>query len=362
MDQKHKKIILTAGGTGGSCTPLLSIAEIIKRQNVDCEFLWIGTKTGPEKAMVSFLHIPFASIAWGKWRRYFSWKNFIDPFKIIIGFVQSIILIFSYKPDLVISGGSFVSVPVVWAAWIFNTKIIAHQQDAQPGLANKLSAPFADYITVTFQKSLKDFGAKAVYTGNFIRPEFFDLQITKKEAKQKIGLDNSLPVVLIAGGGTGSEFINYLTASCLTELTQFCSIIHITGKNRGLVLDREIANYRSFEFMHIDGLIKAYAAADLVISRAGMGMLSELSFFAKPTILIPMPDSHQEKNAEIFSTNKAAIVLSQKGLNKMEFKKSISHLLRDDDLRRQLTVNIKNTIKTDNGQEIFRIINSLLKI
>lgn len=359
MDSEAKKIILIGGGTGGSVTPLLSIAEMLRRSGAHYELYWIGTAEGPEKEMVSSLKIPFYPIVHGKLRRYFSWKNFLAPFQIKIGFWQSFFKIIKIKPDLIISSGSFVAVPVVWAGWILGVKSIIHQQDALAGLANKLSAPFASVVTVTFQKSLADYGNKAKYTGNFLRPEFFDLKISKKEALEKIGLNKDLPVVLILGGGTGSQFVNELTNSCLPSLVEFCSVIHVTGKNKS-GYDKEIKNYRSFEFMHLDGMLKAYAAADIVVTRAGMGALTELAYLGKPAIIIPMPDSHQEENAKVFADSNASIVLNQDLLNAEEFIRQISELIKNQTKREELSRNIKNVIKADTDKEILRIINSII--
>ena len=173
QNKKFVKIILTGGGTGGSVAPLLGVAEMLQRRDAkSCvstdagyEFLWIGTKHGPERAMVEREKIEFIAIPSGKMRRYASFKNFIDPFFILAGFFKSLYIILKWKPDFVMSAGSFVSVPVIWAAWLLRVPSLVHQQDARPGLANVLMAPFAGVITVTFEKSLMDYGKKAVWIG-----------------------------------------------------------------------------------------------------------------------------------------------------------------------------------------------------
>ncbi|MBU4014724.1 glycosyltransferase, partial [Patescibacteria group bacterium] len=168
MQKNIKKILLTGGGTGGSVAPLLAISDVGCRMSDvgKFKFTWIGTRNGVEKQMVQKENIKFISIASGKFRRYFSIKNFIDLFKIIFAFFQSLAILIKEKPALVMSAGSFVSVPVVWAAWLLRVPVLIHQQDVRHGLANKLMAPFANVITVTFEKSLADYGKKAVWTGN----------------------------------------------------------------------------------------------------------------------------------------------------------------------------------------------------
>ncbi len=344
----------------------MGVAEIVTKQEArnreqetgnrkqEYEFLWIGTKHGPERAMVEREKIEFKSIPSGKMRRYASFKNFIDPFFILAGFFKSFFIILKYRPDLVVSAGSFVSVPVIWAAWILRVPSLIHQQDARPGLANVLTAPFAKVITVTFEKSLIDYGKKAVWIGNFLRPEFSQYYITPKEARERLNLHDNLPVVLILGGGTGALAINELIAAGLNELVKFCQIVHITGRDKSATEPR--ANYHPHEFVHIDGMIKAYAAADLVVSRCGMGVLTELSHLAKPSILIPMPESHQEDNALVFGREQAAVVLVQEDLTPARLAETIKKTLLDKELLERLSRNIRRVIKAGANEEIVKII------
>ncbi|MBU0636914.1 MAG: undecaprenyldiphospho-muramoylpentapeptide beta-N-acetylglucosaminyltransferase [Patescibacteria group bacterium] len=362
MDFKDKKykILLTGGGTSGSVTPLLAIAEELKTapQGGDFEFLWLGTKYGPEKNMVEQAGIKFKVITGGKWRRYFSLQNFSDLFKIKIAFFQSFFILLKYRPDLAISAGSFISVPVVWAAWLLGVKVLIHQQDVRPGLANKLMAPLAKIITVTFEKSLKDYGKKAIWIGNPVRKQFLN-----KDLKKKNNLQESLPIVLILGGGTGAITINKLVEESLSELTKFCQIIHITGKNKTITNHKsQIINYTKYEFLNLEQMARAYDSADLIVSRCGMGTLSELSCLGKPVILIPLLDSHQEDNAAIFSQAKAGVVLEQKKLTSQELISEIKKLIKDKELQKRLNQNIVKVMKQGANKAIIEIIKSLIKL
>ena len=359
--QKVKKILLTGGGTGGSATPLLAVVDEIR----DAIFIWLGTKSGPEQEMTARMKIEFKAIASGKWRRYLSWQNFTDLFLIIIGFFQSLFIIKKYQPDLVMSAGSFVSVPAVWAAWILRVPVLIHQQDARPGLANKLMAPFARVITVTFEKSLDNYNKKAIWIGNPVRSQITNIKISKQEARQKLGLSGEKQVVLIMGGGTGAQAINNLTKHSLDALTKFCQIIHITGKGKDIMYGAEfiasnIKNYHPFEFLDTMAMAKVFAAADIVVSRCGMGVLTEVSYLGKPTILIPMPNSHQEDNAEIFQNAEAAIVLEQKNLTPNKFVKHIKELINNKELRNKLRNNIKTVMKPGANEKMVEIINDIL--
>ena len=351
MNKINKKIILTGGGTAGSVTPLLAVAEAMP----DYDFLWVGTKDGPEKGMVVEVDIKFQTVSSGKLRRYWSIKNLIDPFKIIWAFFQSIFIILKYRPALVISAGAFVSVPFVWAAWFLSVPVLIHQQDARPGLANRLMAPFAKIVTVTFEKSLADYGKKAVWVGNPVRQS---LRIKNNESQIMKDIDKYLPVILVVGGGTGAVGVNNMVADSLEELTKFCQIIHIAGvgkKNLG-----KTKNYFSFEFLPPSEMAEALQVADIVVTRAGMGLATEVSLLGKPTIFIPMPNSHQEDNARIFADKKAAIVLDQKKLTSKEFIDNIKRLIKDKNWQDELSKNIHKVIKTGGAEKTAEIIKNVI--
>ncbi|MDD4271362.1 MAG: UDP-N-acetylglucosamine--N-acetylmuramyl-(pentapeptide) pyrophosphoryl-undecaprenol N-acetylglucosamine transferase [Patescibacteria group bacterium] len=360
-ENKKHKILLTGGGTGGSVAPLLAVAEelnplltpLYKGGKGEFEFLWLGTKFGPEREMVEKAGIEFKAISGGKWRRYFSFKNLADIIKIKLGFFQSLWQMLKWRPDLVISAGSFISVPIVWAAWVLRVPILIHQQDIIAGLANKLMAPFAKVITVTFEKSLKDYGKKAEWTGNPVR----------RSLTLATEFKNNLPVILIVGGGTGAVFFNKLTEDSIGELTKFCQVIHITGKDRGILNNElRIMNYAKYEFLNIDEMAGALKMADIVVTRAGLGILSELSYLKKPAIIIPMPDSHQEANAEYFKGKKAAIVIGQKDLTAAGFTHMIKDLLADEKMLGNLAANMKNAMKPGSSREMVKIINKILDL
>ena len=365
MNYKKKKILLSGGGTLGSVTPLLAIVDELRKENVNIEYLWLGTKNGPERQMVQRENINFKTIQGGKLRRYFSFKNIIDIFKIKWAFLQSLIIIFRFRPNLMLSAGGFVGVPVILACWIFRVPIFIHQQDAKPGLANKLMASFAKVITVTFEKSLKDYGKKAIWTGNLIRKELLNNKIDKRTAIQKLGLRSRKPVVLVMGGGTGATAINELVRESIPELTKFCQIIHLTGKDKGMgfaQISAKNADYKNFEFLNIEGMIKVYTVADAIVTRAGMNALTEISFLEKPSIIIPIPDSHQGDNAKVFKDLNAAIVLNQEELDADIFIEKIRSLVMDVELHNRLHGQLRNIIKREANEKIIKLIKKTIKI
>jgi UDP-N-acetylglucosamine--N-acetylmuramyl-(pentapeptide) pyrophosphoryl-undecaprenol N-acetylglucosamine transferase len=354
------KVILTGGGTGGSVSPLLAIAEEIKKNYPETKFLFIGTRRGlPEKEMIKNYNFEFCQIFSGKLRRYFSWQNFLDIIRLKIGFWQSLFILRNFKPDLIIGAGGYVSVPVVLAGWFLKIPSIIHQQDIIPSLTNKILAPFAKKITVSFEVSLNDFPKnKTVLTGQPMRK--FILNGDRKRAIQRFNLEENLPTLLVLGGGTGALFLNNLIWKILPELTKFSQIIHLTGKGKSQIpnFKSQIPNYHLYEFL-TEEMADAYAVADLVISRAGINVLSELSVLGKPAIIIPIPDSHQEANAKYFAEKNAVVVLNQKKLDEEKLLKEIKFLIENKDLREKLSKNIKK-IMPPKGEE--KIVNEILNL
>lgn len=368
MDKQNKKIriILTGGGTAGSVAPLLGVVDEFKKEGYKFDYLWLGTKTGPERSMVEAEGIEFRTVMSGKLRRYFSLLNFIDPIRILIGTWQAYFTILDYKPTMVLSAGSYVSVPVAWAAKLRGVPVLVHQQDARAGLANKLMAPAATIITVALEESLSDYGQKAKLVGNSVREEIREVKVSAREARQKLGLSTRLPIVLIMGGGTGAQAINDLVEIAAGELTRFCQVLHITGKgkltDRHKRIQESNPNYRAFEFLDAFGMIKVFSAADVVVSRAGMSTLTELSFLGKAAIIIPIPNSHQEENAQVFKEEEAALVLRQQSLGPKELTESIRMILLDENLRQKLKSNIQAVIKPGGTERIAAIILEYLNL
>ncbi len=336
------KILMVGGGTGGSVTPLIAIAQYLKNQKTDLEFIWFGTYKGPEKNLVLAADIKFIPIFSGKFRRYFSWQNFIDIFFIIFGFIQAFVYFFKFKPDVMISAGSFVAVPVGLVAFIFRCPQIMHQQDIVTGLANKILSFLAKKITVTFPEQVANFpSSKVVLSGNPIREDI--LQGNKSKAIQLLSLEKDLPTVLVVGGGTGAMKLNQLIQGALPELLQFCQVIHITGKNKkvqALALKDFSTRYHQFDFI-LNEMPDILAVADLVITRGGMGFLTELAALGKPTLIIPIPDSHQEANANYFVQQRAAIYLDQNKISSQSLIDDLKELIADKAALNYLGINIK---------------------
>ena len=369
--KKTKTILLSGGGTGGSVAPLLAIAEemLQEAQGVELRFIFVGTKNGPEREMVASFNkeigiMEFIPLVSGKWRRYFSLYNFLDIFKIIAAWFQSFQLLKKTRPDIIISAGAFVSVPLVWAAAARKIPILIHQQDLRPGLANKLMAPRARAVTVVFEKSLADYGPKAILVGNPIR-QLVNAQDENlvRQLKTAYSLDNSIPLILVFGGGLGATGINRLIFSVAPELSRKYQIIHLTGRGK-MPADAALLNLRNYHVLEsLDNreLSTLMSLAEVMVSRAGLGALTELSYWRKPAILIPMPDSHQEDNAAYFAAARAALFFNQAELSPEKLIDEIGKVLDNPALRKELSNNIGKIIKRDAAEMIAGIIWEMLK-
>ncbi|MDP2684025.1 MAG: UDP-N-acetylglucosamine--N-acetylmuramyl-(pentapeptide) pyrophosphoryl-undecaprenol N-acetylglucosamine transferase [bacterium] len=359
--EKKIKVVMSGGGTLGPVTPLLAISEIIKEKYPDTEFIWVGTKHGPEGELVERNNIRYISFSSGKLRRYFSILNIIDFFRIIFGFLESLVFLFREKPDLCVSAGGFVSVPLHWAAKFTKTPTWIHQQDVKVGLANKLMAPSASVITVALEKNVDNFPkGKTVWLGNPVRQKIFNG--SKQKAKEIFGLSGERLVVFVIGGGTGSENVNGLVADSVQYLKYVCEIIHLSGKERehGRLqeIEAKYSHYKTYEFF-TDEMGHAYAVADLVISRGGFGTLTELSALKKPAIIIPIP-GHQEENVALLSKSGAVVLLDERTGNGAKLATLVKSILNDKEGMMSMSEKLSKLIVVAKKDDILRVFEDAL--
>lgn len=279
-----KKIILTGGGTAGHVTPNIALLPSLKKAGYDISY--IGSYEGIEKKLIEEQNIPYYGISSGKLRRYLDIKNFTDPFRVLKGFSEAKKLMKQIQPDILFSKGGFVSVPVVFAAKHYKIPVIIHESDMTPGLANKLSLPMATKICCNFPETIKLLPeGKAVLTGSPIRAELH--KGTRNIGLKFAGLSTGKPVILVIGGSQGSAAINQAVRAILSQILTKYQVIHICGKDN---LDNSLKNtagYAQFEYVKNE-LKDVFAAADLIISRAGANAICEILSLRKPNILIPL--------------------------------------------------------------------------
>lgn len=355
---KSKKInvLLAGGGTLGSVAPLLAIVEKARQDHLPWTFSFVGTKHGPESRLISEQHgIPYTAIAEAKLRRYFSWRNSIMPLALGAAFWQAVRAIRRHRPAVIVAAGSFVAVPVLWAAKFLRVPSVIYQMDIQPGLANRLMAPIATQIVVAFRHHVYAFErSKTTAIGLLVRPSI--LKARHAAALTVFGLSDAKPTLLVVGGGTGARMLNQKVEQSLDILTKHIQIIHITGTQKGNA--RMAKDYYQFDFLG-QQMADALAAADVVVARGGLATMSELAALGKPSLIIPLPDSHQEQNAEFLRRHNAAAILSQKGLSVEQFTKAIIRLVEDHHLRKVFSENIKKLYEKDGLDRLIGIINGL---
>lgn len=357
------RIILSGGGSGGPVSPVLAVAEQLRKLKPQAKFLFIGTRTGPERKMVADAGMTYRWVPAARWRRFLSVKNLFSPFIFILGILKSLWLVYKFRPTVMFSAGGFVAVPVAWVSRLFGAKIIIHQQDAQIGLANKLIRPFATKITASFEQTAKSFTAGsglpgdraqavAEWVGNPVRPE-----VTQKNnsAVEFFGLHTNLPILLVLGGATGAVQINKIVAEGFAELVKNFQVVHQTGKGKKNIKLRD-GNYHPIELIGFNEYVSILQLADFVVSRAGLSSIAELSALGKTAIVIPMSFTHQEANAEILLEANAAAILVRKQATKDNLIKVLNVLKFDPKASSLLSNNMSKLMPHDAAARIAELI------
>ncbi|MCD2137007.1 undecaprenyldiphospho-muramoylpentapeptide beta-N-acetylglucosaminyltransferase [Salinicoccus halitifaciens] len=331
MKSSRRKAILTGGGTVGHVMlNKLLIPEFISR---NVEPVYVGSKDGIEKEMISPASIRYHSISSGKLRRYLSFENMKDIFKVTKGIFDARRILKKEKPEFVFSKGGFVSVPVVLAAKSLNIPVYIHESDLTPGLANKISTKFATKCFVTFEKTMDYLPAdKTELLGPVIREE---LSGGDRAAGYAItGFTDDRPVLLFMGGSLGARSINQFIRENIEALTKNHQIIHLCGKGNA---DEDLngrENYIQFEFAG-EELAHLMEIADIVIGRSGSNAIYELLLNHKPMILVPLPLSQsrgdQIENAEYFSGQGYAEVIPEEDLTLHNFQEKMEMINRNRD-------------------------------
>lgn len=346
----HGTIVFAGSGSGGPVTPLLALVPELAERMPHVRFLLVGSG-GIEAHLATRAKVPYTSIVGAKLRRYWSLANIGTPFQLLIGFIQSYRLLGKTQALCVVGAGGFVQVPVMWAAWLRGVPVLVHQQDVVPGLANRLCAPIADLVTVSLKQSLLDFPSgwflrhlnkkaadRVVWTGNPVR----ELVLPSRAAAHKtLHMDPEFPTVLVMGGGTGAHVLNDIVIRSLPQLTSFANVIHLTG---GRETPAQVHSKRYHPFRFLDDMGSAYAAADIVVSRAGMGAITELAHIGKPAIIIPMPQSHQEYNADLLNEAEAALAVVQNVVTPEGLSGLIRGLLFEHQLQKRLVKNLRGVL------------------
>ena len=353
-----KRIVLTGGGTAGHVTPHLALLPHLLREGYEVHY--IGTENGIERGMIEKLEgVAYHAVKSGKLRRYFDWKNFTDPFRVIAGAFQAGRLMGRLKPDVCFSKGGFVSVPVVIGAWLHRVPVVCHESDLTPGLANKICSKFARRVATTFPECAEALGKKAVCTGTPMRPALFTG--SREKGLALAGFSGERPVLMMVGGSSGAQSVNKALREALPRLLEKMDVLHLTGKGN---LDGSLAalpGYKQFEFLS-DELPDAIACADLILSRAGSNAICEFQALKKPMLLVPYPKGasrgDQILNAESFRKRGLCHVLLQENMTADSLYDAVLDLQRD---RENLIRNLKNAPPADGTDAVLGLIHEIEK-
>ncbi|CAM3047950.1 undecaprenyldiphospho-muramoylpentapeptide beta-N-acetylglucosaminyltransferase [Filibacter tadaridae] len=357
---KRPIILLTGGGTAGHVSVNEALIPVFSEKGYEIHY--IGSHEGIEKEIIGDGHpeVTYHAIQSGKLRRYFSVKNFTDPFRISAGVLQALSIIRKIRPEIIFSKGGFVSVPVVLAAKITKTPVVIHESDVSPGLANKLSLPFSNHIFTVFEKTLEYVpNGKATCSGAIIRPELFNGR--REEGLRITGLTGDKQILIIMGGSQGSAVVNKAIRKDLAEIMQTFDLIHLCGKGN---IDETLENthgYIQFEYV-TESLTHLLAASDFAVSRAGSNAIFELLALRKPMLLIPLSAAasrgDQILNATHFKKLGLAHVINEEDVEQAALSKEFMKLQQDE---KHLIENMNQTPLPKTPQEMVEMIMSYRK-
>ncbi|PTX05776.1 UDP-N-acetylglucosamine-N-acetylmuramylpentapeptide N-acetylglucosamine transferase [Capnocytophaga leadbetteri] len=354
-----KRFIISGGGTGGHIFPAIAIADELKRRLPDAEILFVGAKDRMEMQKVPQAGYPIEGLWISGLQRKLSWQNLLFPLKFISSLLKSRSIIKRFKPDAVIGTGGFASGAVVKVAGQMGIPTFIQEQNSYAGITNKMLAKNAHKICVAYDAMEQFFPKeKIVKTGNPIRDGLLNIGEYRSEGLSYFHLDSERKTLLVLGGSLGARRINQLIEQQLPLFEQLgVQVLWQCGK----LYYEEYKKYNSEQvrvLAFIDRMELAYAAADVIISRAGASSVSELCIVGKPVIFIPSPnvaEDHQTKNARAIADKQAAILLRESELNE-QFANTFSKLIANEAQQEALSAHIKALAQPNATKDIVNLI------
>ncbi len=368
------RIIVTGGGTGGHTYPALTTIRALRARfaetGIHAEFLWVGVASGLEAKICRREHIPFKAITTGKLRRSPTprelAKNIADAFRIPLGVLQAFGIVLRTRPDVVLSTGGYVCVPIGVAAWVLRRPLVMHEQTATVGLANRILARLATRVLLSHESSIGHLPARArrraLVTGNPIRPEV--LAGDSLRGLAGYGTDAQPPLVLVMGGATGALQVNDLVAHVLPDVLPYCHMLHQSGeygfaKARGAAAglpDALAGRYRVVDYIH-DELPDVLAAADVVVCRSGASTTAELTGLGKACILIPLVPTggdEQRRTARHLAEVGAARMLTGSDATPERLRDELLELLKNPEERSSMAARAREHGRPDAANQVAR--------
>lgn len=367
------RIIVSGGGTGGHIYPAITLINNIKKLVPNAEFLYVGTKKGLEADIIPREQIPFVTLDISGFERHLTMKNFVVAGKAFKAVVKARNIVKNFKPDVAIGTGGYVCGPILMAASLMGIPALIQEQNAIPGVTNKILARFVNKIAVGYKRALSYFPEnKVVFTGNPIRDDI--LLSTRNEGLMEFSLDTTKKTILVSGGSRGAHSINKAMFEVHKHFANNyrVQIMHVTGKNEydfvkngladlGVNLDKA-DNLAVYPYLY--DMPKALAATDIAVFRAGATSLAELTARGVPAVLIPYPfaaENHQEFNARELEKNGAAKVILNRELTGEKLINVLEEMLASENRLQEMVEASRNMGKPSAALAIAEIVVDLAK-
>lgn len=365
MEKDRYRILISGGGTGGHIFPALSIANALRR-HAKVDILFVGAENRMEMEKVPAAGYEIKGLPVAGFDRKRLWRNFGVLLKLRKSLSMARKIVKEFKPDLAIGVGGYCSGPTLKAAQKLGVPTLIQEQNSYPGVTNKLLAKKAEKICVAYPDLERFFPAeKIIMTGNPIRKDLLEKSLDKGKARESFGLDAERPTLLVVGGSLGALTLNESLEKGLAELVDSgLQVIWQTGKNfgeRGVKAAKGMKGVVVTKF--INDMASAYAAADLVVSRAGAGSISELEILGKPALLVPSPnvsEDHQRKNARALVDRGAAAYVDDTEARE-KLIPEIKRLMADNKALEDMGRNIKAMAERDSDDRIAEIALSIIE-
>lgn len=355
LHKQKPTVFFSAGGTGGHIFPALAVAKLFLD---DYNVVWIGASTGLENEIIPKNNILLETIKISGLRKKGFLKMAIMPFKLFYAFFQALRLIQKYRPKVIVGFGGYATFPICLMGRVLGVPVLIHEQNAVPGLSNKVLAKLASIIMVAFDNVLES--AKTVVVGNPVRPEILAIEAPETRYSNKNGGLN----VLIIGGSLGAKIFNEILPLVFAKVSNLAKITHQVGRGDKSSVEEAYkkcgvnANIVNF----IDDMADAYTEADLIICRAGASTVSEVAVVGVAAIFVPYPyavDDHQYYNAKYLVNASAAKLIKQADLTVDALAEVINNL--DRHLCQAMAINGRKVAKSSSSNDIYQLIIKLIR-
>lgn len=370
--QRPYRVLISGGGTGGHIFPALAIANALRRRDPATEILFVGAQGRMEMERVPAAGYDIIGLPVAGFDRHRPWRNIAVGVRLMRSMLKARRIVRQFKPDIAVGVGGYASGPVLKAAQRAGIPTLIQEQNSYAGVTNKLLAKQARMICVAYDGMGRFFPAMKVHkTGNPVRKQLMQCSLTQAEAKSHLGFDIERPLVAMVGGSLGARSMNVAMAAALrTILGHGASVLWQTGQlyyPEYSVLQDELADevaaghLRIVEF--VEDMDILYRAADLMVSRAGAGTISELQLIGQPAVLVPSPnvaEDHQTRNAEALVQRQAAVMIPDGRLQEL-LAPTIAGLISDTGKLKTLSRNVKQMAMTDSDEKIVDAIYSILR-